>query len=230
MSLSAATIAPPPGYAGVRADSAIQFAPVQSKLPKPQPQPQSPGWLEDFFRWLGELLEPLGRFLGGNATALQYVILAIGVAGLAFLIWLIVRDYLPESWQKLRRGKGLEDEGEWRPSQQEAEALLDEADRLAAEGRFDEAAHVLLHRAIGQIAGKRPDLLAPSSTAREITGLAALSARAQASFGIMARVVEKSLFAGLGLVRDEWLEARAAYADFALADIAINDRQQARLA
>jgi hypothetical protein len=33
---------------------------------------------------------------------------------------------------------------EWAPTREEALALLEEADRLAAEGRYGEAAHLLL--------------------------------------------------------------------------------------
>ena len=95
--------------------------------------------------------------------------------------------------------------------------LLDDADRLAAEGRYDEATHLLLKRSVGQIARARPDLLAPSSTAREIADLRALPEAARGSFAVIAERVERSLFALRGLSADDWQAARAAYAEFALA-------------
>ena len=99
----------------------------------------------------------------------------------------------------------------------EALALHDDADRLAAEGRYDEATHLLLKRSVGQIAAARPGLLEPSSTAREIAELPALSEAARGAFALIAGRVERSLFALRSLTADDWRAARAAYADFALA-------------
>src|SRR3546814_10172873 len=42
-----------------------------------------------------------------------------------------------------------------------ARALLAEADALAAEGRFAEAAHLLLYRSVEDIEGRRPGLVKP---------------------------------------------------------------------
>ena len=95
--------------------------------------------------------------------------------------------------------------------------MLDDADRLAAEGRFDEATHLLLQRSVGQIAAARPEWLEPSSTAREIAALPALPEPARHAFGVIAERVERSLFALRRLGPDDWQAARAAYADFALA-------------
>jgi len=96
-------------------------------------------------------------------------------------------------------------------------ALLDEADRLAADGRFDEATHLLLQRSVGQIAEARPDLVEPSSTAREIAAQPALPEKARGAFAVIADRVERSLFALRRLSLEDWQAARAAYADFALA-------------
>ena len=106
---------------------------------------------------------------------------------------------------------------DWVPDAGEALALLEDADRLAAEGRYDEATHLLLKRSVGQIAAARPDLLEPSSTAREIAELPALSEAARGAFALIAGRVERSLFALRSLSADDWHAARAAYADFALA-------------
>ncbi|HEU5483116.1 MAG TPA: DUF4129 domain-containing protein, partial [Sphingomicrobium sp.] len=45
-------------HKALRADPSIQF-----NLTPPDPQPQTPEWLKAFFRWLGEMLEPVGRFI-----------------------------------------------------------------------------------------------------------------------------------------------------------------------
>ena len=108
-------------------------------------------------------------------------------------------------------------EPEWALDTSETLALLEDADRLAAEGRFDEATHLLLRRSVGQIAAARPDLLEPSTTAREIAALQALPDGARRAFAVIAGRVERSLFALRSLSADDWNSARAAYADFALA-------------
>ncbi len=90
------------------------------------------------------------------------------------------------------------------------------ADRLAAEGRFDEATHLLLQRSVGQIAAARPDLVEPATTARELAAMGALPDAARTAFGTIAGRVERSLFALRALGADDWQAARAAYADFAL--------------
>ena len=108
----------------------------------------------------------------------------------------------------------------WAPSAAEALALLEDADRLAALGQYDEATHLLLKRSVGQIAAARPDWLHPASTAREIAVLPGLPARARDAFALIAARVERSLFALVLLGPDDWQAARAAYTQFALTEIA----------
>jgi len=97
---------------------------------------------------------------------------------------------------------------------------MDEADALAAAGKFEEATHLLLVRSVDHIAAARPDWVHPASTTREISAIGGLSDHARGAFGSIAQRVERSLFALRKLDRDDWLEARAAYADFALAPLA----------
>ena len=61
----------------------------------------------------------------------------------------------------------------FRPTEAKAKALLEEADRLAAQGRFDEAAHTLLYRSIEDIEDRLPRSIRKAQTSREIAGLAA---------------------------------------------------------
>jgi hypothetical protein len=105
---------------------------------------------------------------------------------------------------------------EWTPDRADAVALLEDADRLAAEGRYGEAAHLLLQRSVRHIAEARPDWLQPASTAREIAVLPMLPERARRAFAAIAERVERSLFALRELDLADWQAARAAYADFAL--------------
>jgi hypothetical protein len=191
-------------WQALRADEQIQFTPLS--LPE---APEPPGWLEDLLRFLG-------RFLGPAAEPTLWVLAAIGAALLALVLWQVLAPLVKER-REPRDGSADPAAAEWAPDTSVALALLDEADRLAAEGRYDEATHLLLRRSVGHIAAARPDLLEPSSTAREIAELAALPEAARGAFAVIAGRVERSLFALRSLSADDWQAARAAYADFALA-------------
>lgn len=207
--------APPDGWRALRADEAIQFAPVE--IP-PTPPPQ-PSWLErmlaEVFEFLGTVFGPVGRALGGAWVWLQWVVLGVVVL---FALLLVVRLYAPGLLQRVKSGAAKPDTpDEWRPDMAESQALLEDADSLAAAGRFDEATHLLLQRSVIQIATARPDWVEPSSTARELAALPALPDAARAAFRAIAERVERSLFALRRLDRADWEAARAAYAEFALA-------------
>jgi hypothetical protein len=200
-------------WQALRADADIQFAPI-----KPPEDAPPPDWLKALSEFLGQLFSPiddalnaLGRAIGVSGQVMTGLVIAIGVALLAYLAWRLIAPY------RLRRRKPEQAAPEWSPDADEAMALLEDADRLAAEGRYDEATHLLLKRSVGQIAAARPDWLEPSSTAREISELPALPERARGAFFTIAERVERSLFALRSLSADDWHAARAAYAEFALA-------------
>ena len=196
----------------MRADQAIQFAPVTvAKDPPPQPT-----WLDAVLRWLAEALAPLGRALGMSWPVFKWILLAIAVAAIAWLLWRMLSPAL--GWRP--NGKPEAEEEAWAPATGEALALLEDADALAAQGRFDEATHLLLKRSVGQIAAARPDLVEPATTARELSAMGSLPAAARTAFTTIAGRVESSLFAMRTLSAADWQAARAAYADFALARLA----------
>jgi hypothetical protein len=203
----------------LRDDGDIQYAPVDI----PEIKPPEPSWFEkalaELFQFLGELFAPVGQLLGASWWWLQWVLL--GVVAL-FVIMLLVRNFgLLGSY---KRKAAATAEEEWQPEHAATLALLEDADRLAAEGKFDEATRLLLQRSVGQMAAARPDWVEPSSTARELAALPALPDGARTAFRVIAERVERSLFALRTLERSDWEAARAAYADFALARL--NVRQQ----
>lgn len=202
------------GWEAVRADESIQFSPI-----KTPDRPEPPGWLEDIFRWLGEVFEPVGRLFGSSWPVVKWMLLAAAAAMLIYLLWKLLAPAL-----NLHRGSKNTEPEEWVPAEREALALLDEADQLAASGRYDEATHLLLKRSVGQIAEARPDWVEPSSTARELAVLPALPAAARTAFGTIADRVERSLFALKRLGADDWVAARAAYAEFALQRLSGDNR------
>lgn len=200
-------------WRALRAEDDIQFAPVQ--MPE---APQTPDWLKALGEFLervlsplGDLLGAIGRFLGLSGQIVMWILIGIAVLLIALLVWRVVVPRLG------REHTEVETAPEWVPDAGDALALLEDADRLAAEGRYEEATHLLLKRSVGHIAVARPDLLEPSSTAREIAELPALSEAARGAFALIAERVERSLFALRSLSVEDWNAARAAYADFALA-------------
>ncbi len=208
----AATSAPE-GWQELRDDPDIQFEQVVI----PETPPREPNWFElmmaDVLEFLADFFAPIGRALAAAWPVLQWVLLALLVL---FVLYLIYRLVDP-GWfgGKNAKSEVVEDEG-WAPAREESLALLEDADKLAADGRFDEATHLLLKRSVGQIAAARPDWVEPSSTARELAALPALSDAARGAFRTISERVERSLFALRSLDRGDWEAARSAYAEFAL--------------
>lgn len=190
----------------MRNSADIQFAPVP-----PDPPQETPEWLKALGRFLEWLLSPLGRLLGTGWSVVEMVLLVGACLGALWIAWVLLWPL----WQQ-RRNRPKTTAPEWQPQREEALALLEDADRLAALGQFDEAAHLLLQRSVGQIARARPDWLSPSSTAREIGAIAALPDEARRAFGVIATLVERARYALRGLDAADWATARDAYARFAL--------------
>ncbi|MDP5281068.1 hypothetical protein Q9Q95_19235 [Sphingomonas sp. DG1-23] len=186
-------------HAKLRARTDIQF-----ELPVDKP-PEVPPWL----RWLGRALEPLGPYT-------EWIFWTLVALGAVTILWLIVRSLLHKRGQTDAQATPESEVAAWRPEEKVARALLAEADAMAAEGRYEEAARLLLHRSLEDIARNRPRLLRPALTSREIGAMAGLPERVRAAFVALAAPVERSLFAGRSLARGDWDEARAAYGAFAL--------------
>lgn len=205
--------APPEGWEALRRMEDIQFAPVE--LPDALPPRELSAFerfLQALFELIGQVLAPVGQWLGAWWGVIQWMLIA---ALAAFVILLLARTFGPLA--RRRKSRAAEPAPEWRPDAAASRALIAEAERLAAEGRFDEATHLLLTRSVGELAAARPGWVEPSSTARELASLAALPAPARAAFRVIAERVEASLFALQRLERADWEAARDAYARFALA-------------
>jgi len=197
-------------WEAIRAAGDIQFAPVP-----PSPPPQTPEWLDAIGRFVRSIFEPLGEWLGMGWPVIEKILIGLAALLVLSLLWALLAPLV----RRLRQNKP-ETEPQWTPDRAEALALLEDADNLAAAGRFDEATHLLLRRSVGQIAQARPDWVQPASTARELGSLSALPEAARRAFAIIAARVEQSRYALRPLARDDWQAARAAYADFALVGLA----------
>lgn len=76
-------------------------------------------------------------------------------------------------------------------------ASLARARQLAAEGRFEEAVHVLLEGALGYLHALASFTLEPAFTSREVLAQAPLTSETRRAFGDLVMTVEISLFGGL---------------------------------
>lgn len=207
-------------YHAMRDDPDIQF-----DLLPPQAQAHPPDWLADFFRWLGKALAPIGRFFhwvgslipdAPYARFLLWAMLAVLAAGLLWMLYERLRyhEWHMPRWRR-RKLNPHEDTDEWMPDAAPARRWLEEADALAAEERFADAVHHLLIRSIEDIAHRRPQLVRPAVTSRELSQTATIPAGARHLFSTIAAIVEHSLFGGRSVDAGQWQECRAAYGQFA---------------
>lgn len=153
------------------------------------------------------------------AVILPYlkIIFWVGLAVLAlFLLYKLAGRLGLVRWRKAAPA-GSEEQA-WRPEEGPARALLAEADQLAGEARFDEAARLLLFRSIEDIDARRPRLVRPALTSRDIAGAPDLPEAPRNAFATIVRQVELSLFGGKRLGEQDWLSCRAAYEDIAFAE------------
>jgi len=145
--------------------------------------------------------------------------IAVAAIGL-FLLYLIVQRLAGAQWSWRRRRDEADAAAgaDWRPEAREARGLLGEADVLAAEGRYSEAARLLLFRSIDDIDKRRPELVRPALTSRDIAALDAIPGRPRSAFARIAMLVERSLFGARPLAAGDWQDCRAAYEEFAFAE------------
>lgn len=145
-------------------------------------------------------------------------VLWTGVAiGAALILWLIIgefTDLLPRRGRKRVTAPAVD----WRPTAAAARLLLEDADRLAAEGRYDAAIRLLLHRSIDDLSGRRPGAVRPALTSRDIARLPAMPASAGEAFLRIAAAVERTFFGGRAAGAEDFARSRRDYEAFAFAE------------
>jgi hypothetical protein len=204
---------PPPSPDALRAahdallrDPSLQFS--FGKAPQP-PVTHLPHWLE-------AILDAIGKGLNAIAPMLGWVFIGGLVLALLAVLFFIGREFVLTRWPNVLKRKRPPSKPEpWRPEASTARALLEEADKLAAAGRYGEAVRLILHRSIEEIEGRRPRLVKPAYTAREIGRLSDIPDNARDVFVGIAGVVEKSFFGGQALDAHGFAACRRAYERFA---------------
>jgi len=172
------------------------------------PEPKVPEWAKALARLL-ESLAPVFKYIfwAGLAVVVLAILVLIGRE-----IW---RVRLARLGKKPKTGAAAET---WRPDEGQARALLEDADRLAADGRFGEAVHLILYRSIEDLAGRKPGAVRPALTSRDIAGMDAMPPPARGAFGHIAQVVERTFFGGREIGQAEFADCRGAYERFAFAE------------
>ena len=188
----------------LKADRSIQF-----ELPAREAEPERPPrrrwqWLEALFKFIAPLAEVILYAAGGA------VVLA--------LVWFIVSSFADVRFRRKDK-KGEPAPVLYEPGAARVRTLLEEVDALAREGRYREAVHLLLLRAVEDIDSSRPGEVRRSLTAREIGRIPSLTPRTREAFVSIAKINERGWFAGLATDQAQWEAARAAYAQFGGSEI-----------
>lgn len=192
------------------------------------PKPPPPAWLKAFGEWLEKVLAPVGRFLRWLSSFMPdapyaRIFLWTMIAALALLLVWIVQDRIRNGvWRlprlrRARRVEAVEAEDSWAPEAAPARAWLQEADAMAGQGRYAEAVHHLLLRSVEDLSRRRPQIVRPALTSRDLSRAEGIPQAPRRLFAEIAAAVERSLFGGRAIDADEWHRCRAAYADFAQA-------------
>lgn len=201
---------------------------MQFDLKPVPPPPELPEWVHKVGDWIAWALSPIGhalKWLYSLVPAAPYARIlfwAVIVAIALLILWVIIDRVRNGSWRlpRWRRrtpvASTAESESEWAPQAAPVRAWLREADALASEGRYAEAVHHLLIRSIEDITKRRPKLVRPALTSRDIAAAEAMPSGARDIFSRITRIVERSLFGGRAVDSSDWSEARTAYADFVL--------------
>jgi hypothetical protein len=163
-----------------------------------QPQPQeTPDWLEKLFQFLRPVLKLLGWLL---------------LAGLGVLIgyglFQLVMSYV-------NRPRKDVDVSEAEPlidiDASEAQSWLDDAEGLAKSGRYGDAVHHMLLRAIDHLKRRSGRVIPRAWTAREIQTQLPISILARALLQLLVQTVERAHFAGRDIAEADFMRCRDSY-------------------
>ena len=190
---------------------------LQTERPEWTPEPMQfrkrRGGSNAFLRAIAGFFQAIGEIVG-------YLLIALITIAIAAALYFIFGESLTlRGRQKPEKTEpDISEMPDMRPEEAAAIALLEDADALAAAGRFAEAVHLLLFRSIDDIQKKRQGSVPRSLTAREIGTLDTLPGRVRAALSPIITVVERSFFGGREVDAEGWKAARQSYQDFAFGE------------
>jgi Domain of unknown function (DUF4129) len=181
-----------PGEAG---EQKIDRAPPRVEE---QPQPQAtPDWLEKLFKFLKPGLKILGWLL---------------LAGLGVLIgyglYQLVMSYVHRPRQNAEPS-GAEHLIDIDAT--DAQGWLEDAESLAKQGRYGDAVHHMLLRAIDHLKRRSGKVIPRAWTAREIQAQLPISTLARALLQLLVQTVERAHFAGRDISEADFIRCRDSY-------------------
>jgi hypothetical protein len=146
---------------------------------------------------------------GSEAAVLLILLLVLGIAGLAILVFFVLRevDWL---WPRARRA-GAESAAVPPEPEVEAEEPLPDVAALVAEGRFSDAVHALLLHAQALLAKKLERAFPVALTSREILHGTELPDAGKSALASIVTEVERSRFGGDAVDRDDYERCQGEY-------------------
>ncbi len=191
---------------------------LQTERPVWTPEPQEIKLREP--REPGGGARGFASFMNAIAGLIGYLLLFALAVAIALAVYFMFGESLSlRRRQKTRKqSPALSEIPNLQPEEAAARALLEDADALAAAGRFAEAVHLLLFRSINEIQDRQQGRVSRALTAREIGNLSALPTRIRQALAPIIKIVERSFFGEQGVDADSWKSARASYQDFAFGE------------
>ncbi|MEO1553259.1 MAG: hypothetical protein AAFR82_04945 [Pseudomonadota bacterium] len=179
-----------------------------------EPAERRPHQPNAFVRAIAAFFEAIGGLLG-------YLLAAIIIIAILAGIYMVFGDSLALRGRQKDKppASDVSTVPDLRPEARRARALLEDADALAAEGRYAEAVHLLLFRSIEDIQEKKSGVIGRSLTAREIGALGILPNLIRETLLPIIRIVERSFFGGQAVTEAGWREARQSYETFAFGEV-----------
>ena len=175
---------------------------------------EAPEWL----RVLGQILDAIFSFLG---PILQVLLIGAGVVLLLYILFSIGRAFyerrhrMAELMRRRPQPKETLDDVDMRPDEAFARNLLEEADRLAALGKFGEAVRTLLHSSIEDMRERVRQRIGIAMTAREIGRIGSMPDTSRSALQRIIHKVEISVFGHSEVLEADYKDARADYSTFA---------------
>jgi hypothetical protein len=192
---------------------------LQTKFtPEVQVDPKTAEMWRKVFDGIGDFFQAIGDFLQPIAPVLPYLLYALGIAMVLILLSPVARMFITSRFERLFARDHLKADAPWRPTKQAVVALLQDIDALAAEGKYDEAVHLLLVRSVADINNFRPDLVRKHYSSRDICSHPLLPEGARPAFRKIVAWVERSYFAGIAVGKEGFDACRQAYVEFVAAE------------